>query len=137
MDLKPQNPAIGISQTFDFEDFKCFEIPCTCTNPDHSVTLCVEKDELDNVTLTMDMKVSTPFWKTHIDIKPTDYDSFFKYRAKMILNHIINCAIAIKDVIIHGQINMTGSIIMSEQQALNVGVAIVNTATSINIKKKK
>ena len=47
MDLKPQEPAEGITKTAQYPGYESYQVPCICGNPDDTIEFTVENDDCE------------------------------------------------------------------------------------------
>ena len=91
--MKAQQPAEGILLQRDYGDAKVYTIACECCSTNHSQTVWVEA-ESTGVTVTTYTRQKSKWWE-------------------------LNRWQTIWTLLIKGYVEYEGSIIMSEQQALN------------------
>ena len=62
MDLKPQEPAEGITKTAQYPGYESYQVPCICGNPDDTIEFTVENDDCE-VTVSTYTLQRTPWWE--------------------------------------------------------------------------
>lgn len=98
--LKKQEPALGIMQQSDWDDFKTYRVACDCMDPGHDHHVSVEYDkECRLVSVHIGTTATTPFW------------SMSRWKQ-------------IWQIISQGHITCEAVIIMNQQQALNYAKAL-------------
>lgn len=110
--MKRQEPALGILQDSNWEDFKTYRVSCECTDSDHDHRITVEYDrECDLVNVTIDATVTTPFWSMD--------------RWKQIWQ-----------IFTQGYVSCQSAIIMNRQQALNYAKALEDSVNKMSELRK-
>ena len=105
--MTPQTPAVGILKRNDWGDTKMYNVPCSCCGPDcaHDVWVWVEADN-HSVTVTTHTQQKSKFWSMN--------------RFQIIWR-----------LLTKGYIEYEASIIMSEQQSLNYGQALLDAVKDV------
>jgi hypothetical protein len=119
--MKAQAPALGILRTNDFGDSKWYQVVCGCGQPDHTLTVEVESDEM-GVNVNTYVTVKTDHWSQSVK-KRYDIDSpwlqEWDWFWKDLVNGIITRLKLTWTVWTKGYVQTESTISMSEQQALN------------------
>jgi hypothetical protein len=119
--MKAQAPAKGILMINDFGHSKWYQVVCGCGQPDHTLTVEVESDEL-GVNVNTYATVKTDYWSTTVE-KRYDIDSSWLQEFDWFWKDIVNGVIArLKltwTVWTQGYVQTESTITMTEQQALN------------------
>ena len=119
--MKAETPALGILRTNDFGDSKWYQVVCGCGQPDHTLTVEVESDEM-GVNVNTYVTVKTDHWSQAIE-KRYDIDSPWLQELDWIWKDLFNGFVTrVKltwTVWTKGYVKAESTITMSEQQALN------------------
>lgn len=119
--MKAQQPAEGILKTNDFGDSKWYHVVCGCGQPDHTLTVEVEADDM-GVNVNTYATVKTDYWTDHVK-KRYDIDSQwrqeFDWFWKDLINGFLTRLRLTWDIWIKGYVRAETTIAMSQQQALN------------------
>jgi hypothetical protein len=119
--MKAQQPAEGILKTNDFGDSKWYHIVCGCGQPDHTLTVEVEADDM-GVNVNTYATVKTDYWtdtvKKRYDID-NPYLQEFDWFWKDLINGFLTRLRLTWDIWIKGYVRAETTIAMSQQQALN------------------
>jgi hypothetical protein len=133
--MKVQQPAEGILKTNDFGDSKWYHVVCGCGQPDHTLTVEVEADDM-GVNVNTYATVKTDYWtdsvKKRYDIDNPwlqEWDWFWKD----LINGFFTRLRLTWDIWIKGYVRAETTITMSQQQALNYAETL---KTSIEDVKK-
>jgi hypothetical protein len=103
--VKAQTPAVGIMKTNDWGDAKAYKVECICGDSNHAHNLWVEADEL-GVTVTTYTMVKSKWWSMN------RFQKIWK-------------------LLIKGYVEYEGSVIMTQQQALNYAEAIKSAIADV------
>ena len=103
--MKAQTPAVGIMKTNDWGDAKAYKVECICGDSNHAHNLWVEADEL-GVTVTTYTMVKSKWWSMN------RFQKIWK-------------------LLIKGYVEYEGSVIMTQQQALNYAEAIKSAIADV------
>lgn len=123
MDLKPQEPAVGIMQTHNSPDFKMYHVECSCGNSDDAIDFTVEEDAGEVIVQTFTVQ-KTAWWKDPFQQRKSyEIENEFLYQLNYYVRGFLN-AMAHRlritwDVWVHGYVRYSQSTIMTPQQALN------------------
>jgi hypothetical protein len=119
--MKAQQPAEGILKTNDFGDSKWYHVVCGCGQPDHTLTVEVEADDM-GVNVNTYATVKTDYWtdsfKKRYDID-NPYLQEFDWFWKDLINGFLTRLRLTWDIWIKGYVRAETTIAMSQQQALN------------------
>lgn len=119
--MKAQQPADGILKTNDFGDSKWYHVVCGCGQPDHTLTVEVEADDM-GVNVNTYATVKTDYWSETVT-KRYDIDNpwlqEWDWFWKGIVNGVLTRLRLTWDVWTKGYIRAETTIAMSPQQALN------------------
>lgn len=119
--MKAQQPAEGILKTNDFGDSKWYQVVCGCGQPDHTLTVEVEADDM-GVNVNTYATVKTDYWTDHVK-KRYDIDNSylqeFDWFWKDLINGFLTRLRLTWDIWIKGYVRAETTIAMSQQQALN------------------
>jgi hypothetical protein len=119
--MKPETPATGILKTNDFGNSKWYQIVCGCGQPDHTLTVEVEADEL-GVNVNTYATVKTNYWTETVEKR---YDSGnpwmqeFDWFWKDLVNGLVTRLKLTWDVWFNGYVKCETTTLMSKQQTLN------------------
>ena len=121
-----QTPAEGILKTNDYGDSKWYHVVCGCGQPDHTVTVEVEADDM-GVNVNTYATVKTDYWtesvKKRYDIDNPwlqEWDWFWKD----LVNGFFTRLRLTWDIWIKGYVRAETTTVMSKQQALNFAETI-------------
>jgi hypothetical protein len=121
MTTKAETPAKGILRTHDFGDSKWYQVVCDCGQPDHTLTVEVEADEM-SVNVNTYVTAKTDHWSSTVK-KRYDIDSpwlqEWDWFWKDLVNGIVTRLKLTWTVWTRGYVQTESTITMSEQQALN------------------
>lgn len=123
MDLKPQEPALGIMQTQNAPEFKMYHVECSCGNSDDAIDFTVEENA-GEVTVQTFTTQKTAWWQDPFkQRKSYEIDNEFLYQlnyyARGFLNAMAHRLRITWDVWVYGYVKYSQSTIMTPQQALN------------------
>lgn len=137
--MTPQSPALGILRTNDFGSSKWYQIVCGCQQPDHTLTVEVESDEM-GVTINTYATVKTDYWtqsvKKRYDID-NEWQQEFDWFWKDLWNGFVTRLKLTWTVWTKGYIKCETTITMSEQQALNYAETLKTAITDVKEFQKK
>jgi hypothetical protein len=124
--MKAETPALGILRTNDFGDSKWYQVVCGCGQPDHTLTVEVESDEM-GVNVNTYVTVQTDHWSQAVD-KRYDIDSPWLQELDWFWKDLVNGFVTRVKLTwtlwTQGYIKTESTIAMSEQQALNYAETI-------------
>lgn len=106
MDLKYQEPAVGITKTHDWGTSVMYSIPCECGSPDDAITLEVEAED-SFVSVNHYVTVKTNWWVKN--------DRWYPLRS---LWKRIKFTYAMW---VHGYVKYEASTMLTQQAAYNYG----------------
>jgi hypothetical protein len=119
--MKAQTPAKGILMTNNFGNSKWYQVVCGCGQPDHTLTVEVEADEM-GVNVNTYATVKTDHWtdtvKKRYDIDSPwlqEWDWFWKD----LVNGVVTRLKLTWTIWTKGYVQTETTITMSEQQTLN------------------
>jgi hypothetical protein len=119
--MTPQTPAAGILKTNDFGNSMWYQVVCGCGQPDHTLTVEVEADEM-GVNVNTYATVKTNYWTETIE-KRYDIDNpwlqEFDWFWKGLVNGLVTRLKLTWDVWFKGYVRAETTTLMSKQQALN------------------
>lgn len=119
--MNAQRPADGILKTNDYGNSKWYHVVCGCGQPDHSLTVEVEADEV-GVNVNTYTTVKTNYWSQTIEKRydiENPYLQELDWAIKDIINGFVTRVKLTWDVWIKGYVRAETTTIMSKQQALN------------------
>lgn len=124
MDLKYQEPAMGITKTHDWGTSVMYSIPCRCGSPDDEITLEVEADDI-HVNVTHYVKVKSRWWVKN--------DSLYLFRA------FWNRVVLTYKLWVRGYVEYQCDTLMTPQQAHNYAHTILRAIEDVqkNFEKNK
>jgi hypothetical protein len=121
MTIKAQTPAEGILKTNDWGNSKWYQVVCGCGQPDHTLTVEVEADDM-GVNVNTYVTAKSDYW-TNTFKKRYDIDSpwlqEFDWFWKDLVNGVVTRLKLTWTVWTRGYVQTESTITMSEQQALN------------------
>jgi hypothetical protein len=124
--MKAETPANGILRTNDFGDSKWYQVVCGCGQPDHTLTVEVESDEM-GVSVNTYATVKTDYWSETVT-KRYDIDSpwlqEWDWFWKDLVNGVVTRLKLTWAVWVKGYVQCETTVLMSEQQALNYAETI-------------
>lgn len=136
--MKSETPAEGILRTHDWGNSKWYQVICGCGQPDHSLTVEVEADEI-GVNVNTFVTVKTDYWsesvKTRYDIENPwlqEFDSAWKN----LWNGLVTRLKLTWTVWTKGYIQCESTIAMTEQQALNFSETLKSAIQNVKDFKK-
>jgi hypothetical protein len=119
--MKAQAPAKGILMTNDFGHSRWYQVVCGCGQPDHTLTVEVESDEM-GVNVNTYVTAKTDYWSTTVK-KRYDIDSpwlqEWDWFWKDLVNGIVTRLKLTWTIWTKGYVQTESTITMTEQQALN------------------
>jgi len=131
--MKAQAPAEGILKTNDFGDSKWYHVICGCGQPDHTLTVEVEADEM-GVSVNTYATVKTDYWTDSIK-KRYDIDDpwlqEFDWVWKDLINGFLTRLRLTWDIWIKGYVRAETTALMSEQQALNYAETLKSAISDV------
>jgi hypothetical protein len=131
--MKAQAPAEGILKTNDFGDSKWYHVICGCGQPDHTLTVEVEADEM-GVSVNTYATVKTDYWTDSIK-KRYDIDNpwlqEFDWVWKDLINGFLTRLRLTWDIWIKGYVRAETTALMSEQQALNYAETLKSAISDV------
>jgi hypothetical protein len=110
--MKAQTPAVGIMKTNDWGEAKAYKIECTCGDSNHTHNVWVEADELGLITVTTYTMVKSKWWSMN------RFQKIWKLLTK-------------------GYVEYEGSVIMTQQQALNYAETLKSAIADVETFRKK
>lgn len=128
MDLKPQEPAEGITRNLRYPGFESYTIPCSCGNTDDDIQIIVEEEhgEVSIQTYTLQ---KTDWWTDRFD-RHSSYDIKnellfqLSYYARSFLNSLWYRLQVTWKVWINGYVEYQQTAILTPQQALNFSATL-------------
>jgi hypothetical protein len=136
--MKAETPALGILRTNDFGDSKWYQVVCGCGQPDHTLTVEVESDEM-GVNINTYVNVKTDYWSETVK-KRYDIDNPYlqelDWTLKDIFNGVVTRLKLTWTVWTKGYIKCETTIAMSEQQALNYSETLKSAIQDVKDFKK-
>jgi hypothetical protein len=137
--MKAQAPALGILRTNDFGDSKWYQVVCGCGQPDHTLTVEVESDEM-GVNVNTYVTVKTDHWSQSVK-KRYDIDSpwlqEWDWFWKDLVNGVVTRLKLTWTVWTKGYVQTESTIAMSEQQALNYAETLKSAITDVKEFRRK
>jgi len=119
--MKAQYPAEGILKTNDFGDSKWYHVVCGCGQPDHTLTVEVEADDM-GVNVNTYATVKTDYWTDTVKKRYDINDPYLQeldWFWKNLINGFLTRLRLTWDIWIKGYVHAETTIAMSQQQALN------------------
>jgi hypothetical protein len=137
--MKAQAPALGILRTNDFGDSKWYQVVCGCGQPDHTLTVEVESDDI-GVNVNTYVTVKTDHWSQSVK-KRYDIDSpwlqEWDWFWKDLVNGVVTRLKLTWTVWTKGYVQTESTIAMSEQQALNYAETLKSAITDVKEFRRK
>ena len=119
--MRAETPALGILRINDFGTSKWYQVVCGCQQPDHTLTVEVEADEM-GVNVNTYATVKTDYWtesvKKRYDIE-SEWQQEFDWFWKDLWNGFVTRLKLTWTVWTKGYVKCETTIAMTEQQALN------------------
>jgi hypothetical protein len=119
--MRAETPAAGILKTNDFGDSKWYHVVCGCGQPDHTLTVEVEADEM-GVNVNTYATVKTNYWSETVE-KRYDIDNprlqEFDWFWKGLVNGFLTRLRLTWDIWVKGYVRAETTALMSKQQTLN------------------
>jgi hypothetical protein len=119
--MKAQTPAEGIMRTNDFGRSKWYRVACSCGNEDDNIDFEVEADDTGVMVNTYNTQ-KTDYWTEAVE-RRYDIDNAwlqeFDWFWKDLVNSLATRLRLTWQIWRHGYIKYQGTMIMTEQQALN------------------
>ena len=141
--LEAQKPAEGILLQKDWGDSKMYAAVCECTSEDCTHTLDIESDDF-SVTVNIYTVQHTDFWNE--SVKPK-YDienpwlQEFNWFWTGLWNGLVNRLRLTRDIWFKGYIKYQGTLILTEQAALNYAETMKSAIKDVkefkNVSKEK
>lgn len=136
--MKAETPALGILRTNDFGNSKWYQIVCGCGQPDHTLTVEVESDEM-GVNVNTYVTVKTDHWSQTVK-KRYDIDSPWlqelDWTWKDLFNGFVTRVKLTWTVWTKGYVQAESTITMSEQQALNYTETLMSAIKDVKAFQK-
>jgi hypothetical protein len=133
--MKPQTPAEGILKTNDYGDSKWYHVVCGCGQPDHTLTVDVEADEM-GVSVNTYATVKTDYWTESVK-KRYDIDDpwlqEFDWFWKGLVNGFFTRLRLTWDIWIKGYVRAETTTLMSEQQAINYAATLTSAVKDVKL----
>ena len=123
MDLKPQEPAEGIMQTYNAPKFRMYHIECSCGNTDDAIDFTVEEDAGEIIVQTYTTQ-KTAWWEDPFrQRKSYEINNEFLYQLNYYVRGFLNAVThrlrITWAVWVHGYVKYSQTTVMTPQQALN------------------
>jgi hypothetical protein len=140
VDLKPQEPAEGITKTAQYPGYESYQVPCICGNPDDTIEFTVENDDCEVIVSTYTLQ-RTPWWedpfKRHSSFS-IDNELLYQinYYVRGFLNAISHRVKITWNVWVHGYVEYSQTTIMKPQQALNFSEVLKNSVHRVTQKNE-
>jgi hypothetical protein len=119
--MKAESPASGILRTNDFGKSKWYQVVCGCGQPDHTLTVEVEADEM-GVNVNTYATVKTNYWSETVE-KRYDIDNpwlqEWDWFWKGLVNGFLTRLRLTWDIWVKGYVRAETTALMSKQQTLN------------------
>ena len=140
MDLKPQEPAEGIMQTYNYPNFRTYHIECACADPDDAIDFIVEESHGEIVIQTSTTQKTSwwddPFKKRQsFDIK-SELLFNINYYVRGFLNALAHRLCITWDVWVKGHVKYSQTTIMTPQQAINYSNVLQQAVEQVQSYKK-
>lgn len=116
MDLKYQEPAVGITKTYDWGTSVIYDIRCECGSTDDTITLEVEADD-SHVSVTHYVTVKTN-WFVQDD---------WAYPLRALWKRIVFTYA----MWVHGYVKYEASTLLSQQAAYNYGHTLLRAVEDV------
>lgn len=133
--MKAQEPAEGILKTNDFGNSKWYSVVCGCGQPDHTLTVEVEADEM-GVSVNTYARVKTNYWsevfKKRYDID-NQYLQSFDWFWKDVVNGVIRRVKLTWSIWTRGYLDCETTVLMSKQQALNFSKTLEKAIDDVEV----
>lgn len=134
--MKAQEPAEGILKINDWGNAKMYTVRCTCGNPDDDVDFEVEADDV-GIHIYTYTKQKTEYWADQYG-QNKSYSRFdntflyqFDYMVRGFLNALHNRIKMTYKIWVHGYVEYSQNLIMTEQQALNYATTLTNAINDV------
>lgn len=116
MDLKYQEPAVGITKTYDCETSVMYDVRCECGSPDDTITLEVEADDHS-------------VWVTHYVTVKTNWfvQDDWAYALRALWKRIVFTY----NLWVHGYVKYEASTLMSQQAAYNYAHTLLRAVEDV------
>ena len=141
MDLKPQEPAQGISLIHKGPDFATYRVDCNCGNDDDSIIFEVEVTDWQEIEVSHYTTQKTPWWSDpfkqnqSFDIK-NELLYNIVYSLKGFLNAIAHRLKVTYSVWVKGYVKYESTTILTQQQALNYSATLQKAVQDVEDFKK-
>lgn len=129
MRFQYQEPALGIMKTSEFPDTKFYDIPCKCSNEEHTITMEIDKED-NEVSVITYLTLYTDWWSGPVDPDAAfnNYSVFWfkiNYVSRKWINAVAHRLRITKDVWFNGRVSYQHSLLMTPQQAYNYAQTIL------------
>lgn len=135
-DLKIETPAQGLSITGKYGDAVFYRIDCSCGSPDDSVDLSIEATDFGAIDINLATTQVTPWFRDQIaDVYLLDINTFWgnlHYYAARLANGIWHRLKTTFKIWVSGKIEYYQSTSLTEQSALNLASALVQSIEDID-----
>lgn len=138
--MKAEKPAEGILKTHDYGNSKWYSVVCGCGQPDHTLTVEVESDDMA-VNVNTYVTAKTGYWtesfKKRYDID-NPYLQELDWAIKDIWNGLVSRIKLTWTIWTKGYVQCETTILMTEQQALNYAKTLETAVEDVkNFRKEK
>ncbi len=138
--MKAEKPAEGILKTHDYGNSKWYSVVCGCGQPDHTLTVEVESDDMA-VNVNTYVTAKTDYWtesfKKRYDID-NPYLQELDWAIKDIWNGLVSRIKLTWTIWTKGYVQCETTILMTEQQALNYAETLKSAIQDVkNFRKEK
>lgn len=136
--MKAETPAEGILKSGDYGNSKYYSVVCGCGQPDHTLTVEVEADDM-GVNVNTYATVKTDYWTDSVK-KRYDIDNPYLQELdwvwKDLWNGLINRLKLTWIIWTKGYVRCETTIAMTEQQALNYAETLKSAIKDVKDFKK-
>jgi hypothetical protein len=131
--MNTQLPAEGILKINDYGNSKWYHVVCGCGQPDHTLTVEVEADEM-GISVNTYATVKTDYWSEMVE-KRYDIDNpwlqEFDWFWKDLVNGFLTRLRLTWDIWIKGYVRAETTTLMSKQQTLNFAETLKSAITDV------
>lgn len=126
--IDPEVPAAGILKVQEYPDAIWYEVICDCGSRDHSHSIWIEKDsDTGLIEVSISTESTTDNWTKSLDYA---YDDKL-FQLKWFVDRILIRAKLMWEVLVHGCIRRESHVLLTRQQAINYGHALINSVNKI------
>jgi hypothetical protein len=139
VDLKPQEPAEGITRDRKYPGFESYRIPCSCGSSDDDIQIIVE-EEYGEVSIQTYTLQKTDWWSDRFNKQKSyaiknEFLFQLNYYARSFLNSLWYRLRVTWDVWVRGHVEYYQTAILTPQQALNLSEALKKSIKRVSMHK--